>query len=189
MLWGWGDGGRIESLGVIPTKVVKMRLALKCKLLIVCQLRAENPQSVFHAKHMIRFHKDNPYMPKCFFFCFFYYWNEWLFKSQGTDTIKWQDVRIIKGHPLNFNYHHVTRRVSPIDIQFKAKLSRQNNHRCKKWHFMWTKSPLLAVKHTNQRRTLWKNKCKQNIEIYGNCCHTSMIIIDCLRDKPQWNID
>lgn len=45
-----------------------MRLALKCKLLIVCRLRAENPQSMFHAKHMIPFHKDNPDMPKSFFF-------------------------------------------------------------------------------------------------------------------------
>lgn len=61
---GGGGGWGVGSLVVIQTKVVKMRLALKCKLLIVCRLRAENPQSVFHAKHMIPFHKDNPDMPK-----------------------------------------------------------------------------------------------------------------------------
>lgn len=96
--------------------MVKMRLALKCKLYIACQLRVENPLSMFHAKQMIPIQKDNPDIPKCCIFNFEMRRGS-LLQSVTDDCKEYRD----QSRALN-------------------QQARQS-HRHKKWHFMCTKEP------------------------------------------------
>lgn len=114
--------------------------------LLCASSEQKDPQSMFHAKQMIPFHKDNPDIPKWFFF----------FPFEMRRGCLLQSVRILKMHDRDDCKVELVQWI--LRSKPKSKSAEKDNHTHKKWHFMCTESPLVAAKYTNQgywKKYIW----------------------------------